>query len=386
MSDSEIKLYANSHTSQNSSAPLATHEADRPPRDWRFWCIILSLGIPLMLTAIEFTAVGTALPQIVNDLGRSQFVWVGSAYTLRSSAFLPFCGGLAQIFGQRTAMLGTLFLFGLGSVLCGASTSLNFLIAGRTVQGLGGGAIAALIQIVIADLVPLRDRGVFNGIMALAYAMGGGTGPIIGGSLAQHGNNWRWLFYLNLPICGLAAIMVVVFMRLKMPKAPLLVQFSCMDWIGNFLIVSSTMAIVIALTFGGLQFAWKMANVPLPLILGLLGLCAFLVYEILVAAHPIIPVRIIVTDRMTLSGYIQNFLNAMILATLSYWLPVYFQACKGASPMASGVDIFGISFTVSPFAVIAGGVVQKLAKYRPPIWFRWSLTIIGLALLTLVHS
>ncbi|KAI0311002.1 hypothetical protein OF83DRAFT_1032136, partial [Amylostereum chailletii] len=180
--------------------------------------------------------------------------------------------------------------------------------------------------------------------------------------------------------------LVAIFMRLKTPKVALSVQLARMDWIGNFLIISSTTAVVIALTFGGLQFPWRSANVLVPLILGLLGLCAFLIYEIMIAVNPIIPINVIVTDRTTLSGYTQNFFNSTILATMIYWLPVYFQACKEASPIASGVDVFGLSYTISPFAIIAGAVVQKLGKYRPPLWFGWALTIIGVALFTTLDA
>ncbi|KAJ7641544.1 major facilitator superfamily domain-containing protein [Roridomyces roridus] len=137
------------------------------PRDWKFWCIIVSLAIGTLVTAIELTSVGTALPVIVQDLKGDKFVWVGSAYTLGQTALIPFCGGLAQIFGRRLVILSGIALFCVGSAVCGAATSMNFLIGGRTVQGLGAGAMIALTQIIIADLVPLKERGSFNGIMPL---------------------------------------------------------------------------------------------------------------------------------------------------------------------------------------------------------------------------
>ncbi|KAJ7167213.1 major facilitator superfamily domain-containing protein [Mycena crocata] len=348
-------------------------------RDWRFWCIIGSLAICMLLTAIEFTAVGTALPVIVQDLSGDKFVWVGSAYTLGSTALIPFCGGLAQIFGRRIVVLGAIALFCLGSGLCGGATTMNFLIGGRTVQGLGAGAVTALIQIIIADLVPLKDRGAFNGVMALAWGIGGGSGPVIGGSLAERGQ-WRWLFYMNLPICGLAATLVTIFLRLKTPKAPLREKLKRMDWIGNSLIVASTTSIVIALTWAGIQFPWSSAKVLVPLILGLFGLAGFLVYEAWVPEYPIVPVSLL-GSRTAFSGYAQNFFNGIVLSTLAYWLSVYFQACKDAGPTAAGVDGFGLSYTISPSCLIAGLVVQKSARYRQPMWVGWALMILGTALL-----
>ncbi|KAJ6572152.1 iron permease [Mycena capillaripes] len=349
------------------------------PRDWRFWCIIMSLAICMLLTAVEFTAVGTALPVIVQDLSGDKFVWVGSAYTLGSTALIPFCGGLAQIFGRRIVVLVAIALFCIGSALCGAATTMNFLIGGRTIQGLGAGGITALIQIIIADLVPLKERGLFNGVMALAWGIGGGSGPVIGGSLAERGQ-WRWLFYLNIPICGLAAILVTIFLRLKKPIVPLREKLERIDWLGTLIIVASTTSVVIALTWAGIQFPWSSAKVLVPLILGFLGLAGFLVYEARFPEYPIVPVSLL-GSRTAFSGYAQNFFNGIVLSTLAYWLSVYFQACKDAGPTAAGVDGFGLSYTISPSCLIAGLVVQKTARYRQPMWVGWILIIVGAALL-----
>ncbi|KAJ6454539.1 major facilitator superfamily domain-containing protein [Mycena vitilis] len=352
-----------------------------PPmrRDWRFWCIIMSLQICMLLTAVDFTAVGTALPVIAQDLGGKNFIWVGSAYTLGETALIPFCGGLAQIFGRRAVILGAITLFFFGSILCGAATTMTFLVGGRTVQGLGAGAITALIQIIIADLVALKDRGLFNGLMALAWAIGGGAGPVIGGALAQRGQ-WRWLFYLYGPVCSLAAIFVGLFLRLKKPSMPLREKLKRIDWIGNFIICASTTSMVIALTWGGVQFPWTSPKVLATLVLGALGLTGFLVWEALFTEYPIVPVRLL-RSRTAISGYTQNFLNGVVLSTVTYWLPVYLQACKDAGPIAAGVDIFGASFVISPSSIIAGLVVQKTARYREPMWFGWILVIVGAALL-----
>ncbi|KAJ7210523.1 iron permease [Mycena pura] len=346
------------------------------PRDWRFWCIILSLALCILLTAVEFTAVGTALPVIVHDLSGDKFVWVGSAYTLGSTALIPFCGGLAQIFGRRAVVLVAIALFCIGSALSGAATSINFLIA---IQGLGAGTITALTQIIIADLVPLKERGSFNGVMALAWGIGGGSGPVIGGSLAERGQ-WRWLFYLNLPICGLAAILVAIFLRLKKPNMPLRDKLKRIDWIGTSLIVASTTSVVIALTWAGIQFPWSSAKVLVPLILGFLGLAGFLAYEATVPEYPIVPVSLL-GSRTAFSGYLQNFFNGIVLSTLAYWLSIYFQACKDAGPTAAGVDGFGLSYTISPTCLLAGLAIQKTARYRQPMWVGWVLMIVGCALL-----
>ncbi|KAF7290104.1 Iron permease [Mycena chlorophos] len=357
-------------------------------RDWRFWCIILSLGICMVLTAMEFSSVATALPVIAQSLpgAGGAYIWVGSAYNLGSTVLLPFCGGLAQIFGRRIIMLLGIAIFCIGSALCAAATSMNFLIGGRTVQGLGAGAITALIQIIIADLVPLKDRGVFNGIIALAFAIGSGTGPVIGGALAQAGQ-WRWLFWLNLPICGLAAILVAIFLRLKTPPAPPGVsgKLDRLDLAGNAIIMGSTTSIVLGLTWGGVKYAWDDWRVLLCLILGFAGLGAFLLYEAYVPEFPIVPLSLMKT-RTALSGYAQNFLNAVVLSACAYWLPLYFQSCKLASPIGAGVDIFGSSQTIAPSSLLFGLVIQRSSRYKQPMWFAWILIIVGATLLGHIYA
>jgi MFS family permease len=133
------------------------------PKDLRFWLMLLALCLALFLSALELTAVATALPTITADLHGKDFVWVGSAYALASSAILPMTGGLAQIFGRRSSVIGSILLFAIGSAICGAAQNMGMLIAGRTVQGLGGGGIMSLTTIVISDIVSLEERGLYAG-------------------------------------------------------------------------------------------------------------------------------------------------------------------------------------------------------------------------------
>ncbi|KAK7059979.1 iron permease [Favolaschia claudopus] len=354
-------------------------EDEKHPRDMRFWLIFLSLCVCGFITALEMGVISAALPTIVDDLHGSQFMWVGSAYALGATALLPFSGGLAQLFGRRPVLLGSLALFAVGSVVCGAAKSMNTLIAGRTIQGLGGGGIISLSQIVVADLVPLRERGSFNGLITLAYSVGCGISPIVGGSLAATGQ-WRWIFYLNVPICGLAAVLVVAFLRLRTPPGTLREKLQRIDYIGNILVVGATTSTVLALTWGGIQFSWGSANILVPLIVGLCGLAVFLIYEARFAAHPMVPFDVMST-RTGLSGYAQTFFTSMILITIIYYLQVYFQACYNVSPTAAGVDGLGVAFITAPVGLFAGIVIQKTHSYRVPLWIGWIWIVVGIALL-----
>ncbi|KDQ22095.1 hypothetical protein PLEOSDRAFT_1109216 [Pleurotus ostreatus PC15] len=327
--------------------------AEKLRRDWRFWLISMSIAMSLLISALELSVVLTALPAIVEDLGGSDFAWIGSAYALSAPSFVPLSGGLAQVFGRRPVMLGSLLFFALGSALCSAARSMNFLIAPRTVQGVGGGGIASLTQIILSDLVALRERGMFNGFIGIAWAIAAGTGPVIGGSLAQNGQ-WRWLFYTNLPR--------------NTPR-----EDGRMDWIGNLIVVAATTSCVIALTWSGVQFPWSSSHVLVPLIVGLLGLAAFLIYEAYVPRNPVVP--------FTISQASPSFVRLQF-----DYISVYFQACKGASPIASGVSMFGVAFVLTPAGIIGSISVAATKQYRPQLWLSWALTIIGCSLISTLHA
>ncbi|KAN0107384.1 MFS general substrate transporter [Russula decolorans] len=281
-------------------------------------------------------------------------------------------------------MLSAIILFALGSTVCGAASSMNMLIAGRAVQGLGAGVITSSVHILLSDLVTLRERGTFSGLMALSWALGGGVGPVIGGSLAQSGN-WRWLFYLNLPICAFNATLVLLFLRLKTPPATLREKLSKMDIIGNILVIGSTTSVVIGLTWGGVRYPWSSAHVLSPLVIGLVGLGVFIIYEIYFCKPPIVPI-VLRMNWTGASGYAQNFIMAVVLATLSYWYPVFFEACKEKSPTGAGVDIFGLSYSISLIALVAGIAVRKTGQYLILIYVGWILIIIGAGLLTTLRA
>ncbi|KAJ7267576.1 iron permease [Mycena haematopus] len=388
------------------SAQQAELTDEKPPRDLRFWLIFLSLCVCSFLTALEIGSITIALPTIIDVLHGSQFIWVGSAYALGSTALIPLAGGLAQIFGRRPILLGSLLLFGVGSAMCGAAKSMNVLIAGRTIQGLGGGGIISLTQIIVADLVSLRERGSFNGLISMqtsdtdcsqrAYAIGIGVGPIVGGGLAAVGQ-WRWLFYLNIPICGVAAILVIVFLRLRTPSGTLREKLARIDYSGNILVVAATTSTVIALTWSGIQFPWGSAQVLVPLILGMVGLVGFFVYEGRYAKYPMaghllrlstcfsiflheqVPFAVLST-RTGLSGYAQTFFTSMIVVMVNYYIQVYFQACYNVSPIAAGVDGLALAIIPAPMGLLAGLMIQKRNFYRVPLVVGWILLIMGVGL------
>lgn len=171
-------------------------------RTWRFYAILTSLGVAGLASAIEGTIITSALPTISSALQAGDvYVWVPNAYLLASVAVLPLYGQASNIFGRRFLLLASVALFTLGSAVCGAATSIGMLIAARAVQGLGGGGINLLIETVVTDIVPLRERGKYMAIVMLGSVVGASVGPLLGGVITSR-TTWRWCFYLNVPVGG----------------------------------------------------------------------------------------------------------------------------------------------------------------------------------------
>ncbi|OSC98129.1 iron permease [Trametes coccinea BRFM310] len=356
------------------------HPSPSPKRGFNFWMVFISGLVVEVLSALDLSAVSTALPTIVSDLHGTDFIWAGSAYTIASTAVLPFVGDLASSFGRKPVIMAFILCFALGSALCGGAQSMSMLIAGRAVQGFGGGGCLASVQIINADMVPLPERGKFQGITACLWALACSTGPAMGGALA-HSGSWRWIFFLNLPLCGASLILTSVFLRVRKPSSSLRERLAEMDWCGITILVGSTTSFLIAMTWAGLRFAWSSAHVLAPLIIGAIGLVAFFLIELFWLKRPTVP-SFLFTSRTTFSGYLGTFFHGIVSIALIYYIPIYFQATQGASAIGSGVDMLPIVIIIPISAVITAATVQKLHRYRPQNRIGWAWMVVGFGLLS----
>ncbi|KAJ7183114.1 Mfs1.2 [Mycena filopes] len=354
-----------------------------PVTTFRFWAVLLSLVLALFLAVLEGNGISTALPVIAADLHLSEFIWVASAYAIACTVLLSLSGGLAEVFGRRPVLVATLLLFAAGSALCGAAQNMATLISGRIIQGAGAGGIFSLTQIILSDLVSLHERGKYNGLFGLAWALAGGLGPLVCGSLASQGK-WRWLFYLNIPPTGVLVVLVLLLLKVPTPPGSFKEKLVKIDWIGLSILVPSTCAALIGLTWGGVTFPWNSVQVLVPLSFGLVGIAASVAYEWTLAPNPLIPFHL-VSNRTSLSGYLQMGIVAVCLMDLIYYLPVYYQTCKEASPTASGIDLFGLTFSSAPISILAGVSVGLTKRFRPQMWVGWGLMIVGFGLLSTVE-
>ncbi|KAJ7123621.1 MFS multidrug transporter [Mycena epipterygia] len=365
--------------------PEPSVSSPSPRKGSAFWLSYAAVCICTLVSALDITAIPTSLPSMIKDLsGSTDSSWVGSSYTLASAALVPFTGNLANIFGRRPIMLGSIIIFALGSALAGSARSMEGLIIARVVQGMGGGGMMGLSSIIVADLVPLAERGLYQGFKTMMWTSASGIGPILGGALSEKAS-WRWLFYINVPASAFAFIFVLFFLQVRTPGGNVWSKLAAVDWLGNVLIITGTVLSNISLTWAGVRYAWSDARVLAPLIAGLALLVAFVVYEKYVPRVPTMPWEA-VTDRTALASLIATFLNGITSISIIYFLPLFFQAVFLASPLQSAIYSLPSEILVSPFNFLNGIVVMKAKRYLPGNYVGWVLIVFGFALLSMLGT
>lgn len=267
-------------------------------------------------------------------------------------------------------------VFTLGSGICGGANSANMLIIGRAVQGIGSGGINMIVDVIVSDLVPLRERGNFIAIVLTVYSIGSSMGPFVGGIIVQR-TTWRWVFYINLPVGGFSLVLLFLFLHTHYQRNTTFSQkIKRIDYIGNILIMGATAAVLCALTYGGSRYAWSSWQIMVPLVLGLAGLILFMVFEQSnFCREPVVPPRLF-KNRTSLVVFINTFLFTVLLYWVLFFIPVYFQAILGSSPARAGVQMLPITLVAIPGAVIAVIVLSKFGKYK-------ALHLAGFVILTL---
>lgn len=337
-----------------------------------------------ILSALDISAISTALPSIVDDLGsNSAYIWIANAYFLTSTAFQPLYGQTANIFGRRSLTLVIVFLFAVGSAVSGPAPSLGALIAGRAIQGMGGGGINVMIDMIVCDLVPLRERSKFIGIIFGTFSVAVALGPLIGGLLAER-VSWRWVFYINLPIAGVAWVALALVLKVRYKRDATRNALKRVDFGGNALLVASVVAVLLALTWGGTDFPWSSWRTLVPLILGFAGLILFLGIQTRVP-EPTMPPRLF-SNRTSIGSYGLTFVHSILSYWMTYFLPLYFQAVLEADPVTSGVNLLPTVVVSMPFAIIAGVGLSKFGRYRPWHFIGVALFAISFGLFSLLDE
>jgi EmrB/QacA subfamily drug resistance transporter len=336
--------------------------------------VFVGLMIVNGLGALDQSIVATALPRIVSDLGGlGHLAWVVTAYVLASTSVMPLYGKLSDHYGRKPMIYVAVLTFLVGSVLCGLSQNLTQLIIFRAIQGLGAGGLLPLSQITIGDLVPPARRGSKQGSIAAVFAACSVIGPVLGGAITSL-LSWHWIFYINLPIGGVALFMIA--RALRRPHAR---RDSPIDYFGAALLTSATTAFLLVLSLGGSSWAW--ASTPLlACAAAALALAALFIVHARRSAEPVLPLDLF-QDRLFSIACVVLALTFMGLLGASVFFPLFFQLVMGVSPGHSGMLTAPLMVGVVISSVVNGRMLLRSGRYKPAQVFGLALATAAFAVL-----
>ena len=324
----------------------------------RILAIYSGLMVALFLAALDQTIVATALPRVVSDLGGiTQYSWVFTAYMLGSTVTVPLYGKLGDVHGRKPLFIFAILIFLLGSALCGTAQNMWELVIFRAVQGVGAGGLFPLTLAMVGMIVPPRDRGRYQGLIGSVFAAASIIGPLIGGFIVDN-LSWRWIFYVNLPVGGLALVVILA----TMPRRPHKQEHS-IDWLGAALLGLGTTALLLGLVWGGRDYPWGSPEVVGVLTAAAVLFAAFAFVERRVP-EPILPFQLLRNQTVAASVACMALVGMAMFGTISF-VPLFVQGVIGTSATSSGVVLTPLLLGAVITSFISGQIVSRTGRYRP---------------------
>ncbi|KAL6239341.1 hypothetical protein BDW75DRAFT_198752 [Aspergillus navahoensis] len=373
---------AEEYTTQAQSTG-STHaiEFDAPKSrgNWRIGAILIALALSLFISALDQTIVATATPTISADLrSGGGYVWIGGAYLLANAASGNIWANLSDIWGRKPILLSAVALFFVSSIICATAVDMAMLIVGRSLQGVAGGGLIQLILITISDLFSVRLRSLFMGLMECTWTVAGALGPVLGGVFTES-VSWRWIFWINLPVCGTAFVLLILFLDVHNPRTSMLDGIKAVDWFGSLSILAISVMVLLGLDFGGDTFPWDSPKVICLIVFGSLMSIAFIYSEKCLAKYPLMPLHIF-KSRSNIACFLVDFTHGFAFLGAEYYLPLYFQSAKEASPFHSGLLILPFILTESFTSLAVGILIHRTGRYQEVIWLGMALVLLGTGL------
>lgn len=337
--------------------------ADAAPGDRRRTVALFTgLMVGLLLSELDQSVFATALPTVVGDLaGVDEMLWVTTAYVLAATVVMPVYGLLGDRLGRKPVFLAALVAFVLGSLVGGLAPDMTWLIVGRAVQGLGGGGLLILVQAIVADVVPARRRAPYMSAVGAVFALAALLGPVLGGWFTET-IGWRWVFWVNLPLGGIAIALAATLLHLPAPGRTAGRTAGRVDVWGITTMAATVTALVLLSSWGGTRYAWSSPEVAVTAVLGAAALAAFVLVERR-AAEPLIPWRFF-AERSFAAATLAGLVMAVALFGTVGYVPTYLQMVDGLSATASGVMMLTLVAGLALTTVGSAQLVSRTGRYR----------------------
>ncbi|POR31178.1 Uncharacterized protein TPAR_08614 [Tolypocladium paradoxum] len=379
--DSSQNVGADSN-SENSKAHQFNEQTNYVPKRTIITIFLACASVDL-LALMDQTTLAASLYIVGNALGSTdQVSWIASGYFITSTVGQLLYGRLSDIWSRKAILLVGLAIFFFGSLASSLSQSVLQLTIFRAFTGIGGGGLMTVAQLIVSDVVPLRERGKYQGILGAVVAIANGIGPVIGGALAsKSADSWRWIFRLNLPLTLLTTVCVLFFMPLKKVQGDWKLKLKAVDFLGIFLALAGMTVVILGLTWGGREHPWESAHVITTLVVGTAVSVAFVVWQWKGPRHPLMPLHIF-KSKIVNGACLTMAINGWNFVMQVYYVPSFYQLVYGYSATRSGAMLLPITIIQTISSTLSGLVVHWVGRYRESILFGWVCWAVGLGLMS----
>ncbi len=345
----------------------------------RRWIALAAVMLVMFFSSLDQTVVATAMPVIIGDLqGFTLYAWVFTAYMMASAVMVPVYGKLSDIYGRKPFYVLGLGLFMLGSIAAGLVQTMPQLIAARTFQGLGAGALLTMPRATVGDIFNPRERGRWMGVVSSIFGIASIIGPALGGWITDQWN-WRWIFYINLPIAAIALIGIVMTLpTVRSEKTPKV------DWQGSLLLILGLIPLLLAFTWAGSTYPWGSVLIIGLFAISILFLALFILAERR-AEEPIMAPELFKNPLFSSTALVALFISMGLFGSIAF-LPLFIQGAQGLSAQSSGQILTPMMLSFITGSIVGGQLVTRTGRYKLQVLIAGLIGAFGMYLLTRLNA